>query len=102
MKRTAIFFVILGVALAALYYSERRERSSVSPNAMLEVAADIQRDLTRAPMHFTRTSDEEEIKILHDHYCKLVELAKADRKLTESHSVEEAEDRHEQKSKSNE
>jgi len=45
---------------------------------------------------------EEEIKILHDHYCKLVELAKADRKLTESHSVEEAEDRHEQKSKSNE
>ncbi|HTM36599.1 MAG TPA: M48 family metalloprotease [Terriglobales bacterium] len=63
MKRTAIFFVILGVALAALYYSERRERSSVSPNAMLEVAADIQRDLTRAPMHFTRTSDEEEIKI---------------------------------------
>ena len=43
---------------------------------------------------------EEEIKILHEHYCKLVELAKTDGKLTESHSVEEAEDRHVQKSKS--
>ena len=37
---------------------------------------------------------EEEINALHDHYCKLVELAKADGKLTESHSVEEATDRH--------
>jgi beta-barrel assembly-enhancing protease len=64
MKRAMIFFVVLGVALSSLFYSERRrERSSVSPNAMLEVAADLQRDLTRAPMHFTRISDEEEIKI---------------------------------------
>ena len=64
MKRAAIFFVVLGVALAALYFSERRhERSSVSPNAVLEVVADVQRDVTRAPMRFTRLSDEEEIKI---------------------------------------
>lgn len=42
---------------------------------------------------------EEEINILHEHYCKLVELAKQDIKLTESHSVEEAADRHEQKLK---
>ncbi len=64
MKRAVIFFVVLGVALAALYFSERRrEKSSVSPNAVLEVAADIQRDVTRAPMHFTRISDDEEIKI---------------------------------------
>ena len=64
MKRTIIFFVVLGVALAALYYGERRrEKSSVSPNAVLEVAADVQRDLTRVPMHFTRISDDEEIKI---------------------------------------
>src|ERR1700722_8960768 len=33
---------------------------------------------------------EEEIKVLHGHYCKLVELAKVDQKLTQSHSVEEA------------
>jgi low affinity Fe/Cu permease len=40
---------------------------------------------------------EEEIKALHAHYCKLVELAKSDTKLTKSHSVEEASERHEWK-----
>jgi beta-barrel assembly-enhancing protease len=64
MKRAAVFLIVLGVALAALYFSERRrDKSSVSPNAVLDVAADIQRDVTRAPMRFTRLSDEEEIKI---------------------------------------
>jgi predicted Zn-dependent protease len=64
MKRTASFLIILGVALVALYFSERRrDKSSVSPNAVLEVAADVQRDVTRMPMRFTRISDDEEIKI---------------------------------------
>ncbi|HET6574982.1 MAG TPA: low affinity iron permease family protein [Fimbriiglobus sp.] len=40
---------------------------------------------------------EEELKVLHAHYCKLVELAKADRRLTDSHSVEEATGRHRRK-----
>lgn len=40
---------------------------------------------------------EEELKVLHDHYCKLVELARADRRLTDSHSVEEATGRHRRK-----
>jgi predicted Zn-dependent protease len=64
MKRAIVFLIVLGVALAALYFSERRrDRSPVSPNAVLEMAADVQRDITRAPMRFTRLSDEEEIKI---------------------------------------
>ena len=64
MKRAAVFLIVLGVALAALYFSERRrDKSSVSPNAVLEIAADVQRDVTRAPMRFTRLSDAEEIKI---------------------------------------
>jgi predicted Zn-dependent protease len=64
MKRVTAFLIVLGVALAALYFSERhRDKSSVSPNAVLEVAADVQRDITRAPMRFTRLSDEEEITI---------------------------------------
>src|SRR4029077_1460413 len=42
---------------------------------------------------------EEEIKTLHNHYCKLVELAKADQNLTESHSVEEAALRHKSKAR---
>ena len=37
---------------------------------------------------------EEEIKTLHTHYQKLVAMAKKDLKLTMSHSVEEAEARH--------
>ena len=37
---------------------------------------------------------EDEIKTLHTHYQKLVAMAKADLKLTQSHSVEEAEARH--------
>lgn len=40
---------------------------------------------------------EEEVAILHRHYARLVELAKADTALTDSHSVEEAADRHEEK-----
>jgi low affinity Fe/Cu permease len=40
---------------------------------------------------------EEEIAALHAHYCKLVELAKTDVKLTQSHSVEEATERHKRK-----
>jgi low affinity Fe/Cu permease len=40
---------------------------------------------------------EEEVKLLHKHYQKLVSLAKHDAKLTTSHSIEEAETRHERK-----
>jgi low affinity Fe/Cu permease len=40
---------------------------------------------------------EKEIETLHAHYRKLVEMAKKDLKLTQSHSVEEAEARHELK-----
>jgi len=42
---------------------------------------------------------EAEIKTLHTHYQKLVEMAKKDLKLTLSHSIEEAEARHELKHK---
>jgi low affinity Fe/Cu permease len=40
---------------------------------------------------------EDEVRTLHQHYCKLVELAKQDVKLTESHSVEDAEADHARK-----
>jgi low affinity Fe/Cu permease len=42
---------------------------------------------------------EEELHALHAHYCRLVELAKKDLKITESHSIEEAGQRHERKQK---
>jgi len=67
MKRPivfVVFFLILGFALAGLYWSQRRPKSTpVSANAILNMAADAQRDLSRIPMHFTRLSDEQEIAI---------------------------------------
>lgn len=40
---------------------------------------------------------EAEIELLHKHYQKLVALAKHDAKLTQTHSIEEAEERHQTK-----
>jgi low affinity Fe/Cu permease len=40
---------------------------------------------------------EHELQALHHHYQRLVEMARKDQKLTVSHSVEEAEARHERK-----
>ena len=42
---------------------------------------------------------ETEIRLLHGHYQRLVEMAKRDASLTESHSVEEAEQRHRAKAR---
>src|SRR3989442_14547484 len=67
MKRSVafvVFFLVFGFALAGLYWSQRRAKSiPVSPNAILNMAADAQRDLARLPMHFTRLSDEQEIAV---------------------------------------
>src|SRR5947209_6056498 len=40
---------------------------------------------------------EDEVKVLRKHYCRLVELSKKDEKFTESHSIEEAANRHKAK-----
>lgn len=64
MKRLILFFGVLAIALAALYFSQRRrEQTPVSANAILNMAADAQRDLARAPLRLTHLSDNEEIRI---------------------------------------
>jgi predicted Zn-dependent protease len=64
MKRVGPFIAVLLIAVSALYFVERRHDSTpVSANAVLEVAADAQRDLTRVPMRLTRLSDDQEIAI---------------------------------------
>lgn len=64
MKRNIAFLIVLLVGVVAIFVSERREQNAhVSANAVLNVAADVQRDLTRAPMRLTRLSDEEEIRV---------------------------------------
>lgn len=64
MRRAIAFLVVLLVGVAGLYFSQRRhDPTPVSANAVVAMAADAQRDLTRAPMRLTRLSDDEEIAV---------------------------------------
>jgi beta-barrel assembly-enhancing protease len=59
-----LFFVVIAAAAAAIYFAQRQQKANhVSANALVELAADAQRDLTRAPLRLTRLSDQEEIAI---------------------------------------
>ena len=67
MKRIGPFIAVFLIGVSAIYFSERRHDSTpVSANAVVEVAADTQRDLSRAPMWVTRLSDDQEIAIGHE------------------------------------
>jgi predicted Zn-dependent protease len=64
MKRIFALVAVLLVGVGALYLAQHRVRhDTVSANAVVNVAADWQRDVTRAPMHLTRISDAEEVQI---------------------------------------
>ena len=64
MKGALLLALVLTAAGAALYFAQRRKaEDNVGPNALVDLAADWQHDLSRAPMHLTRLSDAEEIRI---------------------------------------
>jgi predicted Zn-dependent protease len=64
MKRILVLIAILLIAGGSLYLAQHRKRQDeVSVNAVVDAAADWQRDLTRVPMHLTRLSDDEETRI---------------------------------------
>ena len=64
MRRLIPLVLILIVAGAALYLAQRRKtEDAVNANAVVNVAADWQRDLSRAPMRVTRLPDAEEVRI---------------------------------------
>jgi len=64
MKRILALIAVLLIAGGSLYFAQYRKRQDVvSVNAVVDAAADWQRDLSRAPMHLTRISDEEETRI---------------------------------------
>jgi predicted Zn-dependent protease len=64
MKRGLILAVLVLAAGVSIYFSQRsKDPTPVSPNAVLNIAADTQRDVSRAPLRLTRISDEEEIRI---------------------------------------
>jgi predicted Zn-dependent protease len=64
MKRIIALVVVLVVAAGAMYLAQRRERhDAVNANAVVDLAADWQSDLTRVPMRLTRISDDREVRI---------------------------------------
>lgn len=64
MKRIAGLVLVLLVAGAGLYLAQRRKHAdTVTANAVVDLAADWQRDASRIPMHMTRISDAEEVRI---------------------------------------
>jgi predicted Zn-dependent protease len=64
MKQVLALAAILLVAGAALYYAQRHKHTEgVSANAIVDVTADWQRDVSRVPMHVTRISDQQEMRI---------------------------------------
>jgi predicted Zn-dependent protease len=64
VKRLLALLAVLVICAGALYFAQHRPRhDAVSANALVDVAADWQRDVTRVPMHFTRISDTEEMQI---------------------------------------
>lgn len=64
MRRALAFAAVLLVAAGALYFAQRRKGpEAVSPNAVVNVLADWQRDISRAPMLVSRISDDEETRI---------------------------------------
>src|SRR3954469_25940161 len=64
MKRGLSLLLVMLVAGAALYYSNRHEKDAgLHANAVVNLAAETQRELSRVPMEATRISNEEEIEI---------------------------------------
>ena len=64
MRRLVMLALVLAAAGAALYFAQRRKaQDAVNPNAVVDLAADWQRDLSRAPMGITRLSDADEVRI---------------------------------------
>jgi len=64
MKRLVLLALILAAAGAALYFAQhRRAEDAVNPNAVVDVAADWQRDISRVPMRLTRLSNADEVRI---------------------------------------
>jgi predicted Zn-dependent protease len=64
MTRWIALTVIVLLGVAAVVVSERRKvEASASPEAILYLVADTEKELTRMPVRFTRMSDADEIRI---------------------------------------
>ncbi len=67
MTRWIVFTGIVLCGIAAVFAAEHNKVDTpVSPDAVLYFVADTEREITRMPMHLTRMSDEEEIRVGND------------------------------------
>src|SRR5947207_963254 len=67
MTRWIAFIGIVLCGIMAVFVGERNKVDTpVSPDALLYFVADTEREITRMPMHLTRMSDEQEIRIGND------------------------------------
>lgn len=64
MKHLAVLLLVVGIAGGAIYYNHRRKTEvQAGPQAISNWAADLSRQTSRVPMHVTRLSDAEEVRI---------------------------------------
>jgi predicted Zn-dependent protease len=64
MKRWIALIALFSAAGLAFYFGSRHKaQSSVGPEAILNVVADTEREISRVPLRLTRLSDEEEVRI---------------------------------------
>lgn len=61
--RTVLLLILMLGIISVVVVQRRREAAAVSPNAVVNMVADAQRDTFRAPLQLTRLSDEEETRI---------------------------------------
>jgi predicted Zn-dependent protease len=89
MRRPFALITLLALCGAALYLAERRTHpDAVSANAVVNMAADWQRDLSRMPLRLTRLSDEGEIRIgdtLAEQYTSSRSPANPEQRATEQY-----------------
>jgi predicted Zn-dependent protease len=89
MKQVIAFAAILIIAGAALFCAQHRKHpDAISANAVVDMAADWQRDISRVPMHVTRISDQEEQRIgneLAHQYDASVPVSGAEARATENY-----------------
>jgi predicted Zn-dependent protease len=89
MRRLLALIVIFAVAGGGLYLAQRRRHhDEVSANAVVDAAAEWQRDISRAPMQFTRVSDAQETQIgdeLAQQYATLQPTQTAESKAMEEY-----------------
>lgn len=75
-----------------------QNKDSMAINAKLNEIIASQKGASNRLINAEDLSEDEMCQI-HQYYCKLVELAKKDSQITDSHSLEEARERHEEKLK---